>query len=86
MGSNQLVINTVTRKSLLVSNLGGVRPSVRFPYAQLADLCNVLDSNKIRYTIEDNVISFDGGPAMAVIYFERSMDAHALQEVLDKAQ
>jgi hypothetical protein len=80
------MIDVLTNQPLRVSNAGNPWPYIRLAEAQLADLCKVLDKNKIRYSVDENVISFDGGPEVANVSLGRSPDAHAIQEILDKAQ
>ncbi len=80
------MIDVETRKPLQVSAEGGSRPYIMLPLSQLDDLCQVLDKHQFHYAVEDDVISLDDGPEIAMVILNRGTDAHSLQEILEKAQ
>jgi hypothetical protein len=53
------------------------------PFSQLDDVCRLLDEHKVRYSVEEEVISLDGGPEIAAIDFGRNANALAVQAILD---
>jgi hypothetical protein len=75
--------DATTKKPLRVSNEGTAGPYIRLPFSQLDEVRRLLDSQRIRYWVEENVISFDGGPEIAVVNLGRGGDAAAVQAVLD---
>ena len=78
--------DTTTKKPLRVSTDGTAGPYIMVPFAQLDDLRRLLDGRHIRYWVEENVISLDGGPEIAVVNLGRGGDAAAVQAVLDSVR
>ncbi len=77
------MIDSMTRKRLHVSTDGGAGPYIMVPFAQLTDVCQILDHHGIRYAVEEDVISLDGAPEVAVIDLDHAVNAHAIQAILD---
>lgn len=77
------MIDAMTRKPLHVSTEGAAGPYISLPVSQLDEVCRLLDEHKVRYSVEEEVISLDGGPEIAVIDFGRNADALAVQAILD---
>lgn len=77
------MINAMTRKRLHVSTDGGAGPYIMLPVSQLPDVRQVLDHHRIRYAVEEEVISLDGAPEVAVIDLGRAANADAIQAILD---
>ncbi len=77
------MIDVMTRKRLHVSTDGGAGPYIMLPFAQLADLRKALDHHGIRYSVEEDVISLDGAPEIAVIDLGRDADVSSIQAILD---
>jgi hypothetical protein len=77
------MIDAMTRKRLHVSTDGGAGPYIMVPFSQLADVRQVLDHHGIRYAVEEDVISLDGAPEVAVIDLGRAANADAIQAILD---
>jgi hypothetical protein len=75
--------DAMTRKRLHVSTDGGVGPYIMVPFSQLADVRQVLDDHGIRYVVEEDVISLDGAPEVAVIDLGRAANADEIQAILD---
>ncbi len=75
--------DTTTKKPLRVSTDSTAGPYIRPPFTQLDEVRQLLDSRHIGYSVEDNIISFNGGPEMAFIYLGREGDAAAVQTILD---
>lgn len=80
------MIDAMTRKPLRVSNEGTAGPYIMLPESQLTDVCQLLDKNGIRHWVEEDVISLDGAPYIAVVNLGRGADAEAIQTVLDGAR
>ncbi len=75
--------DTTTKKRLHVSADGTAGPYLMVPVVQLADVRRLLDSNGVRYWIDENAISLDGQPAVAVINFGRGAEGKKIQAILD---
>jgi len=78
--------DTTTQKPLRVSTDGTVGPYIMIPFSQLEQIRRLLDSRCIRYWVEENVISLNGGPEIATVNLGRGGDADAVQTVLDSAR
>ena len=77
------MIDTTTHKPLRVSTVGGARPYLILPFEQLDKVTALFDANGIPYSVEDEVLSMDGGPETAWIHFEEETDPAAIQRLLD---
>jgi hypothetical protein len=80
------VDDVTTQRPLTVSTDGTVGPYIDVPFSQLDEVRRLLDDHGIRYSVEEAVISFNGGPEMAVIDLGRRGDAGAVQAILDGAR
>jgi hypothetical protein len=78
--------DVTTKKPLRVSTDGTAGPYIRVPVSQLDEVRRLLDSRRIDYWVEENAISLDGAPEVAVINLGRRGDAAAVQAVLDSAR
>jgi hypothetical protein len=77
--------DTTTKKPLRVSTDSTVGPYIRLPVSQLDEVRQLLDSRHISYSVDENYISFNGAPEVAVIDLGRGGDAAAVQAILDSA-
>ena len=77
--------DTTTKKPLRVSGNGKYRPYIRLPLSQVDEVRRLLDSHGISHALEEDAISMDGGPYIAVIDFGREADAAAIQAILDSS-
>ncbi len=77
--------DTTTKTRLRVSTDSTVGPYIQLPVSQLDEVRQLLDSHNIGYSVDEDFISFNGGPEKAVIDLGRSGDAAAVQTILDSA-
>jgi hypothetical protein len=77
------MIDAMTRKPLYVSNVGTAGPYIMVPVSQLAEIRELLDKHRIRYTVEEDAISLDGAPEIAVVDLGHGADIAAVQHILD---
>ena len=77
--------DTTTKKPLRVSTDGTVGPYIMLPLSQLDEVQRLLDRRDIRYSVQEDVISFNGAPEEATIDLGRGADAEAIQAILDSA-
>ncbi len=77
------MIDAMTKKPLHVSDDGTTGPYIMVPVDQLAELRQLLDRHKLRYSVDEVAISLNGAPETAVVNLDRAADAQAVQTVLD---
>ncbi len=77
------MIDATTRKPLYVSTDGTAGPYIMAPFSQLPDIRELLDRNEVRYWVEEDVISLDGAPEIAVVNLSRGANVTAIQAILD---
>ena len=77
------MIDVTTRKPLSVSTDGTAGPYVMVPVSQLEEVRLLLEDRGIRHWIEENAISLNGAPEVAVIDLGRGADPDAVQAILD---
>ncbi len=80
------MIDSMTNKPLCVSTDGTAGPYIMVPVSQLADLRTLLDGHQIRYSVEEEAISLDDSPEIAVVNLGRGADVSAVQNILDPMQ
>ena len=80
------MIDAMTRKPLYVSTDGTAGPYIMAPVSQLADLRELLDKHRIRYSVEEHAISLDGEPEIAVVDLGHGADVAPVQVILDSVQ
>lgn len=79
----QFMTDAITKKPLRVSTESTMGPYIMTPVSRMDEIQRLLDSRGIRYSVEENVISMDGGPEIGVINFGREEDTAAIQAILD---
>lgn len=77
------MIDATTRRQLRVSTDGTAGPYIMVPVSQLEEVKTALSSNRIRHWVDENAISLNGTPEIAVINLGRGADAAAVQNILD---
>ena len=77
------MIDVVSHKPMTVEVTETETSSIRLPESQLMEVQRLLDLHGMRYWVDDQKISMDGGPFIAYIHFHRGTDAKAVQAVLD---
>jgi hypothetical protein len=78
--------DAATKKPLRVATDGTAGPYIMLPVSQLDEVRRLLDSRRIRYWVEENAISLNGAPEIAVINLGRGGDAVAVQAILDSVR
>ena len=78
--------DATTQNPLHVSTDGTAGPYIMIPLSQLEEVKRLLDDRRIRYWVEENAISLDGAPYVAVINLGREGDANAVQAILDSVR
>jgi hypothetical protein len=80
------MIDCTTKEPLRVLIEGNAPPFIEVPFDQLEDLQRVLDVHDVAYTVDEDIISIDGGPEFVIVDLGRKGDAGAVQAILDSAQ
>jgi hypothetical protein len=77
------MIDVTTKRPLRVSTDGTAGPYIMVPVSQLDEVRQLLDCRRVRYWVEEDVISLNGAPEIAVVNLGRGGDAIAVQAILD---
>jgi hypothetical protein len=77
------MIDTTTRPPITISTDGGAGPYITVPVLQLEKVRALLDTNKIPYWVDEEVISLDGKPEVAVINLGQGSKLSTVQSLLD---
>jgi hypothetical protein len=77
------MIDTTVQKPLSVSTEGKGRPYIMVPVIQLNAVKSLLDTYQIRYWVDEEAISLDGGPEVTVINLFHGADSAAIQRILN---
>lgn len=73
-----------TRLSLRVSTDSDAGPYIRLPLDQLEGLRQRLDAHSVPYRVRETAVSIDGKPYVIVVQLGRTVDAAAVQVILDR--
>lgn len=77
------MIDTTIGQPLSVSTDGGAGPYITVPVAQLEKVRALLEANKVPYWVDEEVISIDGKPEVAIINLEHESSPAVVQSFLD---
>lgn len=83
---DQTVNDATTEKPLRVSSDGTAGPYIMVPVSQLDEVKRLLETQSVRYWIDENAISLNGTPEIAIINLGRDADARAVQNILDSVR
>ncbi len=77
------VINAITKEPLRVSNEGTAGPFIRLPASQIEEVSRLLKSHNVRHWVQENIISLNNGPFIAIIDLGHGGNQPAVQAILD---
>lgn len=77
------MIDVTTKERLLVSTDGTAGPYIMVPLSQLDVVTRLLEAHGVSFWIEEDAISFDDAPYIAVVNLEHDARADAIQSLLD---
>ena len=77
------MIDTTTDKPLCVSTDGDAGPYIMVLVAQLETVKALLNANRVPHWVDEEAISLDGKPEVAVVNLGHGSDAKRVQELLD---
>ncbi len=72
--------DATTQQRLQVSTDGTARPYIAVPVSQLDEIKRLLDSERVHYWVDENAISLNGTPEVAVINLGRDADSRTVQK------
>lgn len=78
------MIDSVTRERVKVLTEGDTVPYLMIAYEQLEALTDALKREQIPHWVEEDVISIDGEPAVAVVNLGRRADPQRVQRLIDE--
>ena len=78
--------DATTRQRLQVSIDGSAGPYIMVPVSQLDEIKRLLDSKHVHYWVDENAISLNGTPEVAVIKLGRDADSGAVQNLFDSVR
>jgi hypothetical protein len=78
--------DATTNRPIRVSADGTAGPYILVPVSQLDDIVALLRQAGFVFWVDENAISMDGKPAIAVVNLGRGTDAVRVQAILDSAR
>jgi hypothetical protein len=75
--------DVTTREGISVSSDGSAGPYIMVPVSQLEAVRQLLGQYHVPFTVDDDAISLNGEPEVAVVNLGRGGDAKKVQQILD---
>jgi hypothetical protein len=79
------MVDSQTQQPVVVSKEGDAGPYIMVVLGQLDRVTAVLRDNGVAFWVDEEAISLNGKPEIAVINFGRGVDAARVQQILDRA-
>lgn len=80
------MIDSATHQPLTVSTDGTAGPYIMVPLAQLPDLKSLLTTHHVAYWVDEEAISLDDGPYIAVVNLPNCPRPEEVQAILDTTE
>lgn len=77
------MIDSITNQRIVVHTEGTGGPYLMVANDQLEAVVEALSRHRVAHWVDDDAISLDGEPAVAVINLGRGVDVPAIQQILD---
>ncbi len=77
------MIDAITRERIIIHTEGIAGPYLMVAQEQLEAVTNALRNDRISHWVDEDVISLDGEPAVAVVNLSRGVDTAVVQRILD---
>jgi len=77
------MIDSITQERIVVYTEGTGGPYFMVANDQLEAVVEALRQHRVAHWVDDDAISLDGEPAVAVINLGRGTDVSAVQQILD---
>lgn len=78
--------DATTQQRLRVSTDGTAGPYMMVPVSQLEEVKTLLNRHRLYFWVDENAISLNGTPEIAVINLGRGANAAAVQNILDSVR
>lgn len=78
------MIDSITRERIVIHTEGTSGPYLMVAQEQLEALTNALRDRNVPHWVDEDAISLDGEPAVAVVNLGRGADVSAVQSLLDE--
>lgn len=78
-----LIKNYEENSKLEVITEGTAGPYITVKLSQLDDVRKILDQNNIKYSVEEDAISYDGGPYTLNVNLDYNVDVQLVQNILN---
>ena len=78
------MIDSITKEPIRVDKYPEAWPYIRLPLDQLDQVKKLLDGADIRYSVDEDAISFNDQPYTAVVNLAHDVDVSAVQKLLDE--
>lgn len=78
--------DATTQQRLRVSTDGTAGPYIMVPVSQLEEVKTLLNRHRLYFWVDENAISLNGTPEIAVINLGRGANAAAVQNILDSVR
>ncbi len=77
------MIDVATGKKILVSNLGNFGPYIHISTQCLNNVCDLFDTNNIKYIVDEDAITINDSPEETVINLGIGVDPDFIQDILN---
>ena len=77
------MIDAITQERILIHADGAAWPYLMVAEAQLEAVIRALEARHVPHWVDEDTISVDGEPAVAVVNLGRGADVMAVQRLLD---
>jgi len=78
------MIDAITRERIVIHTEGTGGPYLMVAQEQLEAVTDALSAHSVSHWVDEDAISLDGEPAVAVVNLGRSADVPAVQRLLDR--
>lgn len=77
------MIDVITQERIVVHTEGTGGPYLMVANEQIDTVVTTLQSHRVPHWVDEDAISLDGEPAVAIVNLGRSADVSEVQQVLD---
>jgi hypothetical protein len=77
------MIDAITRERIIINTEGAARPYLMVAHEQLEAITDALRDGHVLHWVDEDVISLDDDPAVAVVDLGRGADVASVQRLLD---
>ena len=78
------MIDAITQERIVIHTEGTGGPYLMVAQGQLGEITATLRAHNVPHWVDEDAISLDGEPAVAVVNLGRGVDVSAIQRLLDE--